>query len=248
MFFLIMDIVLYSLSSDHLHNTKYVIGGLVLCQEIFRFYSLWSSLELQHFPVQELWLQSKEPGSVGNCSARCYYRSGRRNDTRCTAWHSPPTLFLKPVYVTVAVIAAIIIFLLMRSKNISRFLLTAEYYDWTMNLLDAIGLGAFTVVGVNTSISAGQGNFQFLTIFLGVITGVGGGLLRDMMACEVPAILLQAVYACASIAGAVFYAYIGNRISQDMALILSAALVVVIRLLARHYKWNLPKCNINHLS
>ena len=73
----------------------------------------------------------------------------------------PPTLFLKPVYVTVAVIAAIIIFLLMRSKNISRFLLTAEYYDWTMNLLDAIGLGAFTVVGVNTSISAGQGNFQF---------------------------------------------------------------------------------------
>ena len=43
----------------------------------------------------------------------------------------PPTLFLKPVYVTVAVIAAIIIFLLMRSKNISRFLLTAEYYDWS---------------------------------------------------------------------------------------------------------------------
>ena len=150
--------------------------------------------------------------------------------------------------VTVAVIAAIIIFLLMRSKNISRFLLTAEYYDWTMNLLDAIGLGAFTVVGVNTSISAGQGNFQFLTIFLGVITGVGGGLLRDMMACEVPAILRKHVYACASIAGAVFYAYIGNRISQDMALILSASLVVVIRLLARHYKWNLPKCNMNHLN
>ena len=144
----------------------------------------------------------------------------------------PPTLFLKPVYVTVAVIAAIIIFLLMRSKNISRFLLTAEYYDWTMNLLDAIGLGAF----------------QFLTIFLCVITGVGGGLLRDMMACEVPAILRKHVYACASIAGAVFYAYIGNRISQDMALILSASLVVVIRLLARHYKWNLPKCNMNHLN
>ena len=238
MFFLIMDIVLYSLSSDHLHNTKYVIGGLVLCQEIFRFYSLWSSLELQHFPVQELWLQLKSViTAVGG---------GMIRDVLLGI--HPPTLFLKPVYVTVAVIAAIIIFLLMRSKNISRFLLTAEYYDWTMNLLDAIGLGAFTVVGVNTSISAGQGNFQFLTIFLGVITGVGGGLLRDMMACEVPAILRKHVYACASIAGAVFYAYIGNRISQDMALILSASLVVVIRLLARHYKWNLPKCNMNHLN
>ena len=159
----------------------------------------------------------------------------------------PPTLFLKPVYVTVAVISAVIIFLLMRSKSIARFLLTAEY-DWTMNLLDAIGLGAFTVVGVDTSISAGQGDFQFLTIFLGVITGVGGGLLRDMMACEVPAILRKHVYACASIAGAVFYVYIDSHISQNMALILSAALVVAIRLLARHYEWNLPKCNINHLK
>ena len=249
MFFLIIDIVLYSLSSDHLHNTKYVIGGLVLCQEIFRFYSLWSSLELQHFPVQELWLRSKKKlDLLGIVVLGVITAVGGGMIRDVLLGIHPPTLFLKPVYVTVAVIAAIIIFLLMRSKNISRFLLTAEYYDWTMNLLDAIGLGAFTVVGVNTSISAGQGNFQFLTIFLGVITGVGGGLLRDMMACEVPAILRKHVYACASIAGAVFYAYIGSRISQDMALILSAALVVVIRLLARHYKWNLPKCNMNHLN
>lgn len=201
-----MDIVLYSLSSDHLHNTKYVIGGLVLCQEIFRFYSLWSSLELQHFPVQELWFAIKKNlDLLGIVVLGVITAVGGGMIRDVLLGIHPPTLFLKPVYVTVAVIAAIIIFLLMRSKNISRFLLTAEYYDWTMNLLDAIGLGAFTVVGVNTSISAGQGNFQFLTIFLGVITGVGGGLLRDMMACEVPAILRKHVYACASIAGAVFY-------------------------------------------
>ena len=152
----------------------------------------------------------------------------------------PPTLFLKPVYVTVAVIAAIIIFLLMRSKNISRFLLTAEYYDWTMNLLDAIGLGAFTVVGVNTSISAGQGNFQFLTIFLGVITGVGGGLLRDMMACEVPAILRKHVYASASIAGALCYVFLADWMTGDASMIISALLVILIRMLATRYCWNLP--------
>lgn len=144
MFFLIMNIVLYSLSSDHLHNTKYVIGGLVLCQEIFRFYSLWSSLELQHFPVQELWLQSKKKlDLLGIVVLGVITAVGGRNDASVLLGIHPPTLFLKPVYVTVAVSAAIIIFLLMRSKNISRFLLTAEYYDWTMNLLDAIGLGAF---------------------------------------------------------------------------------------------------------
>lgn len=158
----------------------------------------------------------------------------------------PPTLFLKPVYVTVAVISAILMFLLMHSRKIARFLLTAQYYDWTMNLLDAIGLGAFTVVGVDTAVSAGQGEFYFLTIFLGVITGVGGGLLRDMMACEVPAILRKHVYACASIAGAVCYVLLLPLISKDVALILCATLVIAIRILARHFEWNLPRCNIEH--
>ena len=92
--------------------------------------------------------------------------------------------------------------------------------------------------------SAGYEDFLFLTVFLGVITGVGGGLLRDMMAGEIPAILKKHVYACASIAGALCYVIIITCIPTDAALILSAALVILIRLLARHYKWNLPRCEI----
>ena len=156
----------------------------------------------------------------------------------------PPTLFVKPIYVTVAVISAILMFLAMKSRRLTRLLLEVEYYDWVMNLLDAIGLGAFTVVGVNTAISTGYEEYLFLTVFLGVITGVGGGLLRDMMACEIPAILKKHVYACASIAGALCYVIIIAWIPTDASLIFSAALVILIRLLARHYKWNLPRCDI----
>lgn len=156
----------------------------------------------------------------------------------------PPTLFIKPVYVTTAVFSAILMFLAMKSRRLTKILLEVEYYDWIMNLLDAIGLGAFTIVGVNTAISAGYEDYLFLSIFLGVITGVGGGLLRDMMACEIPAILKKHVYACASIIGALFYVIIINYIPIDAALIFSAALVILIRLLARHYKWNLPRCDI----
>lgn len=156
----------------------------------------------------------------------------------------PPTLFIKPIYVTMAVVSAILMFLAMKSRRLTRLLLEVEYYDWVMNLLDAVGLGAFTVVGVNTAISAGYEDYLFLTVFLGVITGVGGGLLRDMMAGEIPAILKKHVYACASIAGALCYVIIITYIPTDAALILSAALVILIRLLARHYKWNLPRCEI----
>ncbi len=156
----------------------------------------------------------------------------------------PPTLFMKPIYVTTAVISAVLIFLAMKSRRLTRFLLETEYYDWFMNLLDAIGLGAFTIVGVNTAISEGYEEYLFLSIFLGVITGVGGGLLRDIMACEIPAILKKHVYACASIAGALFYVIIIDYVPTDAALIFSASLVILIRLLARHYKWNLPRCNV----
>lgn len=160
----------------------------------------------------------------------------------------PPTLFVKPVYVLTAVAAAILLFLAMKSRRLTKLLLATEYYDWIMHILDAVGLGAFTVVGVTTAISTGYKGNLFLTIFLGVITGVGGGLLRDMMACEVPSILKKHVYACASLAGALCYVVIIRWLSTDASLILSAAFVVVIRLLARHYRWNLPYCSTDFPS
>ena len=86
-----------------------------------------------------------------------------------------------------------------------------------MNIFDAIGLGAFTVVGIDTAVTAGYGDYQFLLIFLGVITGVGGGILRDIMAGQTPYVLRKHVYACASIAGALLYVFLIDRIHPDAA-------------------------------
>lgn len=119
--------------------------------------------------------------------------------------------------------------------------LESEMYERVMNLLDAIGLGAFTVVGIDTAIENGFGEYHFLMIFLGVITGVGGGILRDMMAGVTPAVLRKHVYACASIAGAVSYVLLIDVCGNNAAMVVSALLVVMIRILARKYKWNLPR-------
>jgi uncharacterized membrane protein YeiH len=110
-----------------------------------------------------------------------------------------------------------------------------------MNLMDAVGLGAFTVVGIDTAISAGLGEYQFLMVFLGVITGVGGGILRDIMAGQTPAVLKKHIYACASLAGAFCYVGLIPVMDNDAAMTVSAILVVVIRVLARKYRWNLPR-------
>ena len=153
----------------------------------------------------------------------------------------PPTLFVNPVYVLAAFLAVMVLFCIVRFKRMNIRMLESLTYERVMNLLDAIGLGAFTVVGIDTAIEAGYGDYRFLMIFLGVITGVGGGILRDIMAGQTPAVLKKHVYACASIAGAVCYVTLMDFGGADMSMIVSAVVVVVIRVLARHYKWNLPK-------
>lgn len=153
----------------------------------------------------------------------------------------PPVLFVKPVYVTVAIVSVLILFFWIRIQYSALEILSSIWYERILNLSDAIGLGVFTVVGVNTAIRSGYGNYFFLKIFLGVITGVGGGLLRDMMATETPYILKKHVYACASIAGALCYVAFYDLLGADISMVACTILVVLIRLLARHYKWNLPK-------
>lgn len=152
----------------------------------------------------------------------------------------PPTLFMKPVYVTTAFAAVMILFVVVRYQAMPMEALSSLTYERVMNLLDAIGLGAFTVVGIDTAIENGYGQYHLLMAFLGVITGVGGGILRDIMAGQTPYILKKHVYASASIAGAVCYVVLLDLIPSDTAMVISAVLVVVIRILARHYKWNLP--------
>lgn len=153
----------------------------------------------------------------------------------------PPMMFVKPVYVVVSAIFILILFLIIKVNHSSPKFLESALYETLFNLMDAIGLGVFTVVGVNSVMNNDMNHMLFLKIFLGVITGVGGGLIRDMMANETPGILRKHVYACASIAGAVCYIILYDWLRSGTAMVLSVILVVVIRMLAKHYEWNLPK-------
>lgn len=152
----------------------------------------------------------------------------------------PPNLFKDPIYVLLAFITVMILFIIVRCNQQILASHSIEMYEKVMNIFDAVGLGAFTVVGIDTAVIAGYGNYHFLIIFLGVITGVGGGLLRDIMAGETPYILKKHVYACASIVGAVLYAYLKDFINGDAAMVTGACAVVMIRMLAAHYCWDLP--------
>ena len=153
----------------------------------------------------------------------------------------PPNMFQHPVYTIVATVTSCIVFFVLSAK---RELLEGHFretYDRVMLVMDSIGLGIFTVVGVNTGINSGYMDHTFLLVFLGTITGVGGGLLRDMMAGVPPYIFVRHVYACASIVGAIACVYIYRGFGAVAAMVGASAAVIVIRYLAAHYHWNLPR-------
>ncbi|MCI8601498.1 MAG: trimeric intracellular cation channel family protein [Oscillospiraceae bacterium] len=154
---------------------------------------------------------------------------------------TPPATFRNPIYMISAAITVFVIFLTIR---IFPRLLESElidFYEQLMNILDAIGLGAFTVLGIDSAIRAGHADYPFLLVFLGVLTGIGGGIIRDMMASETPFVLRKHIYACASILGAVLCVILRDQIIWDGAMILGAGAVILVRMLATRYRWNLPR-------
>jgi uncharacterized membrane protein YeiH len=153
----------------------------------------------------------------------------------------PPAMFQRPIYTIVATFTSCIVFLILYLKK--EFLQghNRETYDKIMLVMDSIGLGIFTVVGVNTGISHGYVDYMFLLVFLGTITGVGGGLLRDIMAGVPPYILVRHIYACASIVGAIVCVVLYRNFGAVVSMVGASAVVILVRYLAAHYRWNLPK-------
>ena len=153
----------------------------------------------------------------------------------------PPHMFSSPSYVLIATATSIIIFVAEYIRR-EKFLKEYRSVDKYVNVFDAVGLGVFSIVGVETAIDLGHGTNAFLCIFLGVLTGVGGGMLRDILSHEVPAVLKKHIYALASVIGAAMYYYfVKFNLVTDLAAAAAVSAVVVIRLLAAHYRWELPK-------
>lgn len=152
----------------------------------------------------------------------------------------PPRMFSNYAYVTAAALTSILVFIVEALMQ-ERFRSKRESVERVMIFLMQLGL-AFTIIGIQASIEKGFGQNAFLSVFLGVLTGVGGGILRDVMSRETPAVLRKHIYAVASVAGGIFYYlcyYVGWN--GGLPVLFSVLIVVIIRLLAAHYRWSLPK-------
>ncbi len=154
---------------------------------------------------------------------------------------TPPTMFRNSLYVLVAFITSSIAFAASAAATV-KFKKSRKFFKDMVNFFDAIGLGIFAVTGTNTAIVNGFGDNAFLAIFVGVITGIGGGMIRDILAGKVPFVMYKDIYASAAIAGATIYYYLYINSSNEFISVASAILItILIRLLASFYHLGLPK-------
>jgi uncharacterized membrane protein YeiH len=107
-----------------------------------------------------------------------------------------------------------------------------------LTLFDALGLGLFTLIGIEKGLEAGLK--PGFCIALGTITGCFGGVIRDVLLNKVPLVFRREIYASASIAGGLCFFALRSQINSTLLLTICIALTVAIRLLALRFKWKLP--------
>lgn len=158
---------------------------------------------------------------------------------------TPPAVFSNAYILLVAALTSAAVFgiaYLYRDK----FDDVRAHVEHVNNFFDAIGLAAFSVMGTEIAFAKGLSDNFILSVALGMLTGVGGGMIRDVLTSTTPYIFKKHVYALASIAGASLY-YILRYFLPEMTMIatmVAMSLVFILRMLATKFRWELPKIQL----
>ena len=119
-----------------------------------------------------------------------------------------------------------------------------NYLKTSLFLFDTIGLGVFTITGVETGI---QNNLDpIVSIALGAMTGTFGGVIRDILCTEIPVIFRKEIYATASLTGGLVFIIMYNlNVDSDIIYIITSFIIISIRLIVVKYKISLPSFHLH---
>jgi uncharacterized membrane protein YeiH len=143
---------------------------------------------------------------------------------------SPVFWISAPIYLLIAVLTAIVTFFLVRFCGLPLKLLLVA---------DAFGLAVFTVLGTQKALDMGISHG--IAVVMGVMTGVVGGMIRDVLSGEIPLILRREIYATASLCGAITFCFVSATLqNQSIAAVVSVIVTLGLRLSAIRWKMSLP--------
>nr|WP_296070925.1 trimeric intracellular cation channel family protein [uncultured Actinoplanes sp.] len=142
----------------------------------------------------------------------------------------PPLAFADWRYAVTAVVASVAVFWLHPQLNRLRR---------TVLVLDAAGLGLFTVTGTLKALQAGVPDVG--ACLIGMLTAIGGGLFRDLLTGEIPVMLQRDIYAVVALGGAILVTILREiGLAGPFPVALSAVLITGLRLVALYRRWSAP--------
>lgn len=153
----------------------------------------------------------------------------------------PPYTFRHPIYLYIPIITSLTVFIFVYYTNSEHPKPRGKMFEELLLLFDSIGLALFTILGMNVAYDLQNNYSAAFYIFLGLITGVGGGLIRDVLSRKMPYIFVRNVYASASIIGAIIYVFLRRTsINYNLSMIIAMVIIFVIRILSNRLDWHLP--------
>ena len=168
---------------------------------------------------------------VGVCIIACVTALGGGTIRNILLGHYPMSWIAHPEYILItiggALLAGVIASVMKKLKHVFLF-------------LDALGLVVFSIIGCQL---AEQLHLPPLIIVLsGVVTGCGGGVLRDILCNDIPLLFRKEIYATASLLTGVLYIALERfGLNTETAAIVAAVTGLIVRLFAIKYKWQMPQ-------
>lgn len=153
---------------------------------------------------------------------------------------TPPSIFSNVIVLVIATITSIVVFIV-SYFNANKFESFEKRIESINNFFDAVGLATFSAIGTEMACESGFLGMAIFSISMGLLTGVGGGIIRDILVDSTPYVLTKHIYALASVTGSTVYYLIRINSNKIVALIVAMPIIVIIRLLAAKYHWRLPK-------
>ena len=155
----------------------------------------------------------------------------------------PPVALRTPYYLLVSLCTTVVCFFYFKFIY-PKFNRRHHKLLYLVQLFDAMGLGLFTVSGISIARGIFPQN-EYLCVFIGVVTAIGGGMLRDVLANQVPLVFRKELYATPAIVGGILFEVLIPVLGLYPAMYFCAALIFVARMVSIRYLICLPSIKID---
>ncbi|WP_257285908.1 trimeric intracellular cation channel family protein [Endozoicomonas sp. SESOKO1] len=184
------------------------------------------------FAISGVWLACRKDMDLFGAMVLAFVTAVGGGTIRDVLLSSTPVFWIQDTLYLLVILATTLFAIVVRQWH--------ERSKWILQVSDALGLAVFVVIGVTKSLSFGVE--PMVAVMMGVLTGCGGGAIRDMLAGEIPMVLRKEIYASAAMAGGAVFILLEPLLNNiNHTSIVAAAVVLLLRLMAVYKGLSLPR-------